>query len=158
LEKDLKPLDFNNELKLYSRNFVGRKWIFNIIDTWLETNNRTLLITGMPGIGKTAISTYLYHKLKNVLAFYMFRRDDNEKLSIKSFVTTIAFQISTQIPEYREFLLDTDIENLLSRFQGVTLFRKLIAEPLSGTRPSIDSVLKFCDEEVFKSKVKKVGF
>jgi SpoVK/Ycf46/Vps4 family AAA+-type ATPase len=29
---------------------------------------------------------------------------------------------------------------------------------LSGTRPSIDSVLKFCDEEVFKSKVKKVGF
>ena len=145
LEKDLKPLDFNNELKLYSRNFVGRKWIFNIIDTWLETNNRTLLITGMPGIGKTAISTYLYHKLKNVLAFYMFRRDDNEKLSIKSFVTTIAFQISTQIPEYREFLLDTDIENLLSRFQGVTLFRKLIAEPLSGTRPSIENKVILID-------------
>lgn len=29
---------------------------------------------------------------------------------------------------------------------------------LSGTRPSLDSVLKFCDEEIFKSKVKKVGF
>ena len=29
---------------------------------------------------------------------------------------------------------------------------------LSGTKPSLDSVLKFCDEELFKAKVKKVGF
>ena len=29
---------------------------------------------------------------------------------------------------------------------------------LSGVRPSIEDVCRFCDEEVFKSKVRKVGF
>lgn len=29
---------------------------------------------------------------------------------------------------------------------------------LSGNRPTIEDIFKFCDEEIFKSKVKKVGF
>ena len=85
----------------------------------------------MPGIGKTAISTYLYHKIPNILAFYMFRRDDNEKLSLKSFVTTLAYQIATQIPDYRESLMKMDIDHLLVQHEGVTLFIKLITDPLS---------------------------
>lgn len=131
LMKDLKPLDFNSEITNYSQGFIGREWIFDYIKDWLRTKKRTLIITGMPGIGKTAISTYLYHKIPNVLAFYMFRRDDNEKLSLKSFVTTLAYQIATQIPDYRDSLMKMDIDHLIAQHEGVTLFVKLITEPLS---------------------------
>lgn len=131
LMKDLKPLDFNSEIINYSQGFIGREWVFDYIKDWLKTKGRTLLITGMPGIGKTAISTYLYHKIPNILAFYMFRRDDNEKLSLKSFVTTLAYQIATQIPDYRESLMKMDIDHLLVQHEGVTLFIKLITDPLS---------------------------
>ena len=131
LMKDLKPLDFNSDITNYSQGFIGREWIFEYIKDWLKTKERTLIITGMPGIGKTAISTYLYHKIPNVLAFYMFRRDDNEKLSLKSFVTTLAYQIATQIPDYRESLMKMDIDHLLVQHEGVTLFIKLITDPLS---------------------------
>ena len=131
LMKDLKPLDFNSDITNYSQGFIGREWIFEYIKDWLKTKERTLIITGMPGIGKTAISTYLYHKIPNVLAFYMFRRDDNEKLSLKSFVTTLAYQIATQIPDYRESLMKMDIDHLIAQHEGVTLFIKLITDPLS---------------------------
>ena len=131
LMKDLKPLDFNSDITNYSQGFIGREWIFEYIKDWLNTKERALIITGMPGIGKTAISTYLYHKIPNVLAFYMFRRDDNEKLSLKSFVTTLAYQIATQIPDYRESLMKMDIDHLLVQHEGVTLFIKLITDPLS---------------------------
>lgn len=131
LMKELKPLDFNSDITNYSQCFIGREWFFDYIKDWLRTKKRTLIITGMPGIGKTAISTYLYHKIPNVLAFYMFRRDDNEKLSLKSFVTTLAYQIATQIPDYRDSLMKMDIDHLIAQHEGVTLFVKLITEPLS---------------------------
>ena len=131
LMKELKPLDFNSDITNYSQCFIGREWFFDYIKEWLRTKEKTLIITGMPGIGKTAISTYLYHKIPNVLAFYMFRRDDNEKLSLKSFVTTLAYQIATQIPDYRESLMKMDIDHMIAQHEGVTLFVKLITEPLS---------------------------
>jgi hypothetical protein len=130
LETALKPLDFSSELTLYSKDFVGREWLLQQIEEKLNSSNKILLITGMPGIGKTAMSTYLYQKMPNVIGYYMFRRDDNSKLIFKTFVTTIAFQISSQIPEYQEILLTMDLEQISERFEGHTLFKKLISEPL----------------------------
>lgn len=132
LETSLEPIEFNSELKLFSKDFVGREWLFTAIQDWLPTRKQTLLITGMPGIGKSAISTFLYHRMPNVIGFYMFRRNDNEKLSPIKFISTLAFQIASQIPSYRESLLRLDIDKLKQNYNETALFSRLIENPLSS--------------------------
>lgn len=135
LEKSLKPIEFNSELQLFSREFVGRNWLFNSIQKWLNNGSQVLLITGMPGVGKTAISTILYQRMSNVLGFYMFRKNDNEKLSAKRFITTLAFQIASQIPEFRQSILSMELENVEQQYNDFSLFNHLIIEPLSSISP-----------------------
>ena len=141
LERVLDPIEFNSELKLYEKDFVGREWIFKSIQNWLEEGNQTLLISGMPGIGKSAISTYLYHRMPNVIGFYMFRRNDNEKLSPKRFFATLAFQIASQIPAYREKILKLDVEKIINDYNEVTVFNRLIANPLASCNIESEKVI-----------------
>ena len=145
LEHDLNPIGFNSELKLFSQNFVGREWVFQYIHEWLKGTGKLLLVTGMPGIGKTAISTYLYQRLPNVLGFYMFRRNDNEKLSPSRFVTTLAFQIAAQIPDYRERILHMDIDNTVKQYNETSLFTRLISEPLTSITPFLHNKVIIID-------------
>jgi Cdc6-like AAA superfamily ATPase len=44
-----------------TRDFVGREWVFAEIDRWLADSDapRYFIITGEPGIGKTAIAMRL---------------------------------------------------------------------------------------------------
>lgn len=132
LYNDLNPIGFNSELNLYSTDFVGREWILKEINQWVNTEEKTLIITGMPGIGKSAISTFLYQRMPNVIGFYMFRRNDEEKLSIKQFISTLAFQISSQIPSYRELILHLDIKRMMQNLNKTALFTRLLVEPLSS--------------------------
>lgn len=141
LDKVLEPIEFNSELKLYKKDFVGREWIFKSIQQWLKDGKQTLVISGIPGIGKSAISTYLYHRMPNVIGFYMFRRNDNEKLSPKRFFATLAFQIASQIPPYREQILKLDIEKIINNYNEVTLFSRLIANPLSACNIESEKII-----------------
>lgn len=131
LERLLNPIDFSRELSLYTKDFVGREWLLADIEERLSTGIKSLLITGMPGIGKTTMSTYLYQRMPDAIGYYMFRNDDNNKLIFKTFATTVAFQIASQIPEYQNLLLEMKLKDLTEQFEGYTLLNKLISEPLS---------------------------
>ena len=141
LENELDPIEFNNELQLYSKRFVGRKWVFGLIQEWLQTDKQVLLVTGMPGVGKSAISTYLYQHMPDIVGFYMFRRNDNEKLSPKRFFSTLAFQIASQIPEYRESLSKLDIRGLKTKCNDLSFFNRMISEPLSSIKLEKEKVI-----------------
>lgn len=141
LEKNLKPIDFNSEIKMYSKDFVGRDWLFSLIKKWLQNKDKILLITGSPGIGKSALSIYLYQRMPNIVGFYMFRRDDNDKVYFKNFVTTIAYQIASQIPEYRDKLITIDIDCFLNQYENLSLFSKLISIPLSQIECSEEKII-----------------
>jgi hypothetical protein len=54
-------LDFSAYIDERTRDFTGREWVFAKIDRWLANPDapRTFIITGEPGIGKTAIATRL---------------------------------------------------------------------------------------------------
>jgi hypothetical protein len=134
LERHFEPIEFNNELQLYSRNFVGRKWVFETIQDWLQKDKQILMITGMPGFGKSAISTYLYQMMPDIIGFYMFRRNDNEKLSPIRFFSTLAFQIAKQIPEYHEAISKFKIDEIKANCNALAFFNKLISEPLSSIK------------------------
>ena len=130
LMQRLCPLDFSGEIELFSKDFVGRKWSIPMIEDWASKNHGVLAITGTAGVGKTALAVFLYNHLPDAIAFYMFRRNDSAKLPLKRFVTTIAYEISTQLKEYRDILLTLDTEEIANTGSASRLFQKLIITPL----------------------------
>jgi len=51
-------LDFSDYIKCCTDSFTGREWVFAEIDRWLADPDapRYFIITGEPGISKTAIA------------------------------------------------------------------------------------------------------
>lgn len=135
LRAHLSPIDFSSDINHFQRSFVGRLWLDSIVDDWLQNGNeRCLFIKGKPGSGKTAISTHLLSVLPNIVAYHICRRNNCEKSNPKRAVCTIAYQISTQIPEYSERLLAILTERNIDSWDSRTLFEELIVTPLSSVR------------------------
>ena len=57
------PFDFGPYLEAKRQDFVGRQWLFEEIEQWRRgRRERSLLIVGDPGIGKSAIVAELVHR------------------------------------------------------------------------------------------------
>lgn len=132
LERLLNPLDYSNDLVLYQPSFVGREWLFKDLDNWLKDTSasRVFFITGAPGIGKTAIMVKMLQRYDAIIAFHLFRRGHSEKTSIRRVLCSIAFQLSKQLPDYKEQLQRIDISNELNRCNDQALLDVLIIGPL----------------------------
>jgi len=129
----LEPLDFNADLALNQTWFTGRQWVFDHIEKWMgsEEASRLFCITGIPGIGKTVIATHLLQKFPNIVAFHLCRRNNNEKASPFRAICTIAYQLASQLPEYKMRLTSINIRNEIERSNENALFDSLIIQPLS---------------------------
>src|ERR1700694_2795383 len=57
-------LDFSSYIAERTRDFTGRRWVFDEFDRWLSTRGapRYFMIVGEPGIGKPAIAARLTQK------------------------------------------------------------------------------------------------
>lgn len=135
LKNHLDPLSFEADVVHYQKWFVGREWVFNDIDKWLHKpdTQRLYWVTGLPGIGKTAIATHLIQKMENLVAFHLCRRGNSEKSSPRRAVMSLAYQLSTQLPEYAEKLSSMNLSQLLSNpnVNAGALFDALIVQPLA---------------------------
>ena len=69
-----------------------------------KKNNPVLI--GEPGVGKTAISAVLCHRFPEVKAYHLVMSDDLRKSDALECVLSIAYQLSTQILEYADRLLE----------------------------------------------------
>jgi WD40 repeat protein len=139
LRSHLNPLSFEADLIHYQKWFTGREWVFKKIDEWLrnESSPRLFWITGLPGIGKTAIATQLCQKEPCITAFHLCKRGNSEKASPRRAVMSIAYQLSTQLPEYAGRLAAINLASLLSDadVNAAALFDTLILQPLAGDIP-----------------------
>jgi hypothetical protein len=53
----LKAIAFNSDIAKLTENFTGQQWVFDEIDHWLaEREERFFILTGEPGVGKSAIA------------------------------------------------------------------------------------------------------
>ena len=147
IERLLEPLDYSVDINLYIPSFVGRQWIFEEFEQWLHNKegNRIFLLTGLPGIGKTAIAVKLIETYINVAAYHLIRRGDSEKTSLRRAICTISYQLSKQLPDYYEQLLRVNISRELSRCNDLALFNALIATPLSSCTERPEPVLIVID-------------
>jgi DNA replication protein DnaC len=48
------------DIERLTEGFTGREWVFEEIDRWLQQDNeRFFILTGEPGVGKSAIAFYV---------------------------------------------------------------------------------------------------
>ena len=136
LQSLLPRIDFQTDWLGYEE-FQGREWVFEKIDKWLSSDSpsRVFWIVGGPGVGKTALAIKICSKAE-VIAYHFCKAEDSEKKNPANLVKSIAYQLSTQIPEYRKRLLDPNsrLDNTLSEYKDKPreLFKKLVVDSLYG--------------------------
>jgi WD40 repeat protein len=116
--------DFGPFLYERRQDFCGREWLFERIEAWREQpdRRRALLITGDPGIGKSAIVAELVHRNPGgqVLAYHCCRADTPETLRSSRFIRGIAGMIASQLEGFASQLDDPQVEEALSAAQCET--------------------------------------
>jgi ATP/maltotriose-dependent transcriptional regulator MalT len=139
----LNPLPFDADVTGHISGFIGREWVFKRIDAWLREENalRIFWIVGPPGIGKTSIASRLCNKYREVGAFHFCRFGHLQRTDPIRFVLSIAYQLSTQLPEYQERLNRLKLEQIVHNSDARTIFDFLIIQPLSGNFPHPDRTI-----------------
>ena len=112
-------IDFSDYIADRTINFVGRKWVFEAIQSWLTEpkGDRFFLLIGEPGSGKTAIAGQVCQRRLNQQAIsknsianfpnaaHFCSASRSTWVDPKNFSESIALQLS-QISEYAEALLN----------------------------------------------------
>jgi len=114
-------LDFSTYITDRTRDFTGRKWVFDEIDKWLATPDapHMLIITGEPGIGKTSIAAqltrfstgvkvpqtnYVYIGTGFLSAFHFCSARNGGWISPDSFTRSLSTQLSFRYPAFAQAL------------------------------------------------------
>ena len=157
----LNPLSYDAEVKNNISHFTGRKWVFDEIDRWMSSGvSRIFWIVGNPGVGKTAISAWLCQNRREIAAFHFCRYDNVQKMDPRRCVMSLAYQLSTQLPDYEERLKYMKLDQI-GDLNAKTLFDNIIVQPLSGIpKPdrTIVMLIDALDEATIEGKNDLVTF
>lgn len=95
-------------LQQLTESFKGRSRILNEIDHWLQQNDqRFFLLTGEPGVGKSAIAAHLTQTRKDIVAYHFCQADDVNTLKPGQIVRSLSAQLMKTLPGYSQALLNT---------------------------------------------------
>jgi hypothetical protein len=129
------PWDFTPFILEKRKHFTGRQWLFQDLDEWRSKDAPpALLITGEPGIGKSAIVSALVHENPEdqVLAYHCCRADTPATLDAARFVRSLAAMLSVRLEGYAATLDDPEIKDALERADTdpASAFERAILGPL----------------------------
>ncbi len=113
----LQPWDFGEFLDRKREHFTGRDWLFEEIRQWLHQGGEpSLLVTGDPGIGKSAIVAELVHRNLEgaVLAYHCCQSRVPETLNPGRCVRSLAAMIASRCPDYATALDRPELRQILS--------------------------------------------
>ncbi len=138
----LQPISFDAEIKYNIEKFTGRAWVLEELERWLADRNaqRVFFITAAPGVGKTVLSAWLCSHWREIGAFHFCRHDNIQKIDPRRCIMSIAYQLSTQLPEYEDRLQGINISGL-DELNARSLFDHLIVQPLSANFPVPDHLV-----------------
>lgn len=144
LLKTLQPISFVADLSKLLKDFTGRKWVFDAIDSWLSNpeESKIFWLQGAPGIGKSAIAAWLRDNRREIAAFHFCDINSEEKRNPCKLVCSIAYQLSTQLPSYEDRLKGLQLEQIVQEYkEAYTLFDKLLVQPLAENFPVPDRTI-----------------
>ena len=142
LREKFAPLDFD---WMFSRHekFVGREWLFDQFDKWLQDNAEPVLfLVGPPGIGKSAaLSKWIQMRMK--IGAVHFCRHDRADLRdpvvmVKSIVTQL-LQVQNQLPGFAESIRSINLGSsgkaMDSTDRAAELMDTMVLDPLRKIQP-----------------------
>jgi hypothetical protein len=77
----LKAIAFDRDIERLTEGFTGREWVFAEVDCWLQHDNeRFFILTGKPGVEKSAISAHLIQICKDIVTYHWCQAAELETL------------------------------------------------------------------------------
>lgn len=118
-----------------TQKYVGRAWLTQQIEEWLDNPNggRLCTIYGGPGVGKSAFAAqYTYHSWR-VAASIFFEHGNEHFNSAGSLIRELVFQLACRLPLYRNrvYGIVTTNEKQLNTWNEQELFAHLVKAPLA---------------------------
>ena len=100
-----------------------------------ETETNVLWLFARPASGKSVLLSFIVRELlatqDKVCAFYFFRFDDQAKRSLANCLRSLAYQIASQLPSYRQALLDMNLRTAgLQKLDARAVWQKLFVGAL----------------------------
>lgn len=141
--------------KLLNEHYTGRKWLGEKIDAWLEDPNapRRCLVTGAPGVGKSAFAVHYAHYNPKTAAALFFSADMPNYNDPCVVIQTLAYLLACRLSAYRKSLLwelNQEDRTTLAKLTEKELLDKLIIRPLSqainGNHPAMCIILDGLEE------------
>ena len=104
----LSAIDFTSDIAKLTDRFTGRQWVFDDIDRWLkQSEERFFILTGEPGVGKSAIAARLTQIRDDVAAYHFCRAGDVETVRPARILRSLAAQLGEHLPDYGQALANT---------------------------------------------------
>ena len=131
--------DSSRQRELLSRRFVGRRWLAEQVDGWLDdpAGRRLCVLTGLPGVGKSAFAANYIHRNPRVAAGLFCSYDRPLYNDARTVLMTLAYLLACRLPDYRVALSGIlERETRLGQMNVPELFERLLADPLGN--PTID--------------------
>ena len=148
LRRVLKPSSFEGKFAQHLDGFMGREWVFEAFEVWLnqQPESRVFWLKAGPGFGKTALAVNLANRYRAAVVGTWFC--DEQSIELRDplrAVCTLAFQLALRWDDYRARLLPrlglfagspeaqiAEALESLSKKNLSDLFSHLISEPLAG--------------------------
>lgn len=103
----LEAIAFPNIQQL-TEGFTGRSQILKEIDHWLQQKDqRFFILTGEPGVGKSAIAAHLTQTREDILAYHFCQATDSNTLKPGQILRSLSAQLMKTLPGYGKALLNT---------------------------------------------------
>jgi len=127
---ELEPIKFETTIRKHIHKFVGRKWVYEEVDRWLEEeNSRVLWLQAEAGFGKSAIATYIATTHPSALSVHFCQYDYAESKDPREMLKVLIYELSTQLVEYHKILQTLHLKDALSK-SAEHIFTQLLLEPL----------------------------
>jgi WD40 repeat protein len=133
----LDPLPWEAEVSQHLARFTGREWAVTELERWLaDPRRRVLWITGEAGVGKSALAAWLSAHRPEIAAFHACRYGNSDRVNPRKALSSIAYQLSTQLPHYQQRLNATNLDALRGEASAQAVFERLFVGPLGGHLPA----------------------
>jgi hypothetical protein len=133
----LQPLDFTSDIRPHIAKFIGRTFILGEIDAWLHDpkGKKNFWLIGDPGIGKTALSAYIGHYWREIVAFHFCIHNREDKGDPNRMILSIAYQLSQHFPHYGKKIQNYDYRKLAVMRDTQTLCDHFFIQPFAKDFP-----------------------
>ncbi|MDO5328488.1 MAG: TIR domain-containing protein [Coriobacteriia bacterium] len=101
-----RPLSLVRNINDNNDIYIERKWLIEKINNWFENpnSNQVFCLYGSQGTGKSTFAAHLMFQTYYIVAGIFFEFNDKKLCRKKNIIITLAYQLATKIPEYREAL------------------------------------------------------